>query len=336
MKLYRCAIIGCGNISKRHTEALSESKAAQLVAVCDVREERAKATAEKYHCDYCTNWHDIISREDIDAVHLCTPHYLHAIMAIEAMKAGKHVFTEKPMAISVADAEEMIRASEQTGKYLGVCFQNRYKPSNRRLLELINSEKYGKIIGARGIVNWHRTPDYYLESDWRGAWKTEGGGVLINQSIHTLDLLHLVMGDPISVNASCGIWSLGDTIEVEDTATALLHYENGNRALFFASNAYAANAGVIVEVICEHATIQAGEDFLIVQPEGGPQTSEYLDGNIKDEKNYWGNCHHIIIDDFYRCIADSRPFPVDGCQGIRTLRTIEMIYKAANFGPAAK
>lgn len=337
MKSFRSAVIGCGNISRRHTEALTESSRAELVAVCDIREDRAAAAGEKFGVPYYTDYRDVLAREDIDCIHICTPHYLHAPIAIAAFAAGKHVFTEKPMATTPEDAEAMIRAAEAAGKYLGVCFQNRYKFINAKLRELVLSGAYGKPVGGKGIVTWFRDPAYYTDSGWRGSFETEGGGVLINQSIHTLDLLIWTLGDPTAIRANCGIFSelLENVIEVEDTATAHLRFDNGATALFFASNAWKNNAAVQFEIQCENALLTATEDELIIA-HADKRCERIVDTTPKtDDTSYWGNCHSIIIEDFYAAIAEDRPFAVDGKEGIRALHVIDGIYKASGFGPRA-
>ncbi|MBR3692750.1 MAG: Gfo/Idh/MocA family oxidoreductase [Clostridia bacterium] len=337
MKAFRCAVIGCGNISRRHTEALTASARAELVAVCDIREDRAKAAGEKFGVPFYTDYRELLAREDIDSVHICTPHYLHAPIAIAALSAGKHVFTEKPMATTPEDCEAMIAAADAAGKYLGVCFQNRYKFINAKLRELVLSGIYGKPVGGKGIVTWYRDIPYYADSGWRGSFATEGGGVLINQSIHTLDLLLWTLGDPVDLRASCGIFSelLEGNIEVEDTATAHLRFEGGATALFFASNAWKNNSPIEFEIQCEKALLIAADDELIIRAPGKAE-ERIADTTPKtDDKSYWGNCHSIIIEDFYAAISDGRPFAVDGKEGKRALTVIDGIYKASGFGPRA-
>lgn len=337
MKAFRSAVIGCGNISRRHTEALTTGNYAELVAVCDIREDRARAAGEKFGVDYYTDYRDLLARKDIDCVHICTPHYLHAPIAIAAFAAGKHVFTEKPMATTPEDAEAMIRAAEEAGKYLGVCFQNRYKFINAKVRELVLSGIYGKPIGGKGIVTWYRDVPYYADSGWRGSFETEGGGVLINQSIHTLDLLIWTLGDPADIRATCGIFSelLEGKIEVEDTATAHLRFKGGATALFFATNAWKSNSPIEFEIQCENALLIAADDALTIH-HADKRVERIMDTTPKtDDKSYWGNCHSIIIEDFYASIAEGRPFAVDGHEGIRALRVIDGIYKASGFGPRA-
>ena len=337
MEKLRVAVVGLGAISGHHIESVISLDTATLVAVCDIREDRAAAAGEKFGVSYYTDYRDVLVREDIDCIHICTPHWLHAPIAIAAFAAGKHVFTEKPMATTPEDAEAMIRAAEAAGKYLGVCFQNRYKFINAKLRELVLSGIYGKPIGGKGIVTWYRDVPYYADSGWRGSFETEGGGVLINQSIHTLDLLIWTLGDPTGIRANCGIFSelLEGNIEVEDTATAHLRFDSGATALFFASNAWKSNSPIEFEIQCENALLIATDDALTIH-HADKRVERIMDTTPKtDDKSYWGNCHSIIIEDFYAAIAEGRPFAVDGHEGIRALRVIDGIYKASGFGPRA-
>lgn len=330
MSQFRSAVIGCGNISRRHIAALSGSEHAKLICACDIKEEKARAVAEKEGCDFCADYHTILNDPTIDCVHICTPHYLHAPIALEAMEKGKHVFTEKPMAMTTADCNAMTKTAERTGKHLGICFQNRYKSTNAALYELVRSGKAGRPLGGRGIVTWHRTPEYYSQSGWRGAWKTEGGGVLINQSIHTLDLLLWVLGKPVSVSARCATARLSDTIEVEDTADAVISFENGAQAVFFATNCYCADSPVLFEIMCENALLRVGDELEIFWNDGRREVIKDTSPTT-DDKSYWGNCHNIIIDDFYRSILENRPFAVNGGEGIKAIALIEEIYKSAGI-----
>ena len=156
MNKIRTAVIGCGGISQVHLTALSKMDNVELVCVADIKEDRAKARAEAFGCAYTIDWREFITRDDIDVVHICTPHYLHAPMAIALLDAGKRVLTEKPMASEVADAEEMIRHS---GGRLGVVFQNRYNEASQIIRQSIADGRYGKLLAQRAAVNWHRTPE---------------------------------------------------------------------------------------------------------------------------------------------------------------------------------
>lgn len=324
-------IIGCGAIHSIHADAIIKNPKTKLVAVADIDENKAKKTSIQYGCEYFTDYKELLKQENIDVVHICTPHYLHAPIAIEAMRAGKHVLSEKPMSISVSDAEELIKVSEQTGKRLGICFQNRYNPTSQKIKEVLASGKAGRILGGKAFITWHRDQNYYLSSDWKGTWDKEGGGVLINQAIHTLDLLQLFMGDIDSIKASIDTRLLEKFIEVEDTVDATIKFRNGTKALFYATNCYTVNSPIELEVICENAIIKLAEELTIKYSDG---TIEQLsDVEIANsEKAYWGCSHKVLIEAFYNQLQSGYKFGIDGEQGIKTVKIIQAIYASHKKG----
>ena len=186
MKTFKTAVIGCGMISKNHFKALKNVQNAECIVACDCKAERARAAAETYGIPAIeTDYHKVLENPEVDVVHICLPHYLHAQVAMEAMEHGKHVLCEKPMALSPEDAQKMIEVRDRTGTVLGICFQNRYNDASKYMRALVDSGKMGKVLGARGAVFWNRNPEYYTGSDWRGTLDKEGGSALENQAIHT-------------------------------------------------------------------------------------------------------------------------------------------------------
>jgi UDP-N-acetyl-2-amino-2-deoxyglucuronate dehydrogenase len=331
MDTFKVGIIGCGALHSIHADTIIKNPKTKLVAVADIDENKAKETSIQYGCEYFTDYKELLKQENIDAVHICTPHYLHAPIAIEAMRAGKHVLSEKPMSISVSDAEELIKVSEQTGKRHGICFQNRYNTTSQRIKEVLASGKSGKILGGKAFVTWHRDENYYLSSDWKGTWEKEGGGVLINQAIHTLDLLQLFMGDIDSLKASIDTRLLQKFIEVEDTVDATIKFRNGATALFYATNCYCVDSPIEIELICENAKIKLAEELIISYNDG---TTEHLSDVEKatGEKAYWGSSHEVLIEDFYNELQSGGKFKIDGEQGIKTIKIIQAIYESHKKG----
>lgn len=330
----RAAIIGCGSIYHNHAGVLANCDYAELYAVCDCLPARADAAAKQYGCKAVYDYKELLSDPQVDVIHLCTPHDLHAPMAIEGMKAGKHVLTEKPMAVSLLYAREMKKAAQETGKQLGICFQNRYNAASVRAREVLHSGELGAVLGGRGIVTWNRDASYYQQEagEWRGSFEHEGGGVLINQSIHTLDLLILLMGSaPQSLSASVSCKRLRGVVEVEDTADILLKMENGTSGVFYATNCYCGNAPVEVTICCEKGSVTVGEQ-LIIRRNGQPD--EVLDPNerAEGEKNYWGLGHKKLITDFYSSIIEGRPFAVGPDEGLVTSCVLEAVYRSAAAG----
>lgn len=327
MAKIRTALIGCGSISKVHLDALSHMDNVELVSVADVKEDRAKARAEQYGCAYTTDWTEYVSRDDIDVVHICTPHYLHAPMAIALLDSGKRVLTEKPMASEVADAEEMIRHSN--GR-LAVVFQNRYNEASQFIRQSIADGRYGKLLSMRAAVNWHRTPEYYTESGWRGFYKTEGGGVLINQAIHTLDLMLYFAGKPASVRGHVSTDLLYDTIEVEDTASGLIKFESGLLANFYCTTTFGTDRPVEIELVFERATLKTDAETLHVTQNGG--TELICSSAASGAKAYWGTTHEVLLRDFYKAVEEKRPFWIDGESALPVLKLLKGVYESSRTG----
>ena len=327
MAKIRTALIGCGGISQVHLQALSKMDNVELVSVADIKEERAKARAGQYGCAYTTDWREYVSRDDIDVVHICTPHYLHAPMAIALLDSGKRVLTEKPMASEVADAEEMIRHSD--GR-LAVVFQNRYNEASQFIRQSIADGRYGKLLSMRAAVNWHRTPEYYTSSGWRGFFKTEGGGVLINQAIHTLDLMLYFAGKPASVRGHVSTDLLYDTIEVEDTASGLIKFESGLLANFYCTNTFGTDRPVEIELVFERATLKTDAETLHVTQNGG--TELICTSAASGAKAYWGTTHEVLLRDFYKAVEEKRPFWIDGESALPVLKLLKGVYESSRTG----
>ena len=230
-KVFRVAVVGCGAICANHISGILAA-GQKICALCDVNSDAASSIAEKFTLDtnIYTDYIGMLDSEHPDSVHICTPHYLHATMCIEALKRGINVLCEKPLCISIDDLGQIIKTAHESDAQLGVCLQNRYEPAIIRLHELAGDDPKG----ALGVVSWNRDEKYYASGEWRGKWVTEGGGVMINQAIHTLDLLQWICGMPEYVTAHVSNDSLKGVIEVEDTASALFECKGGKRINFFA------------------------------------------------------------------------------------------------------
>lgn len=328
MEKIQTAIIGCGTISGVHAAAVRQLPETRLVAVVDIIEPRAAETAQRYGCRSYTDYRQMLQDQQIQAVHICTPHYLHAEMAIASMQSGKHVLVEKPIAVSLAEADAMIAAARQTGKKLGVCFQNRYNSTAVQMKSLLDSGQAGGAIRAKAAIKWHRDAAYYQTSGWRGAWATEGGGVLINQAIHMLDLLQWFLGDIISVTGNITTNCLQKIIEVEDTAEAVFTFQNGAKAELFATNCHPVNAPVELEIECERLTLKLAGDLTVQTREG--KVTKFNELNRRTgEKAYWGDSHGALIQDFYRSLQSGEDFALDAVAGRVALQMVRAIYCSA-------
>ena len=219
----RFGLIGCGRVAPRHAESLLSLPGARLVAVADVRETRADRFAAQYHAAAHTDYRALIARQDVDVVNICTPSGLHAQMAIEAMQAGKHVIVEKPIALTLDDADRMIGAARVYGVKLCVVLQNRYNPPMQDLKQVIESGMLGRLLLGNATVRWYRPQEYY-EDGWHGTWAMDGGA-LMNQSIHHIDALQWLLGRPESVFAYSA--TLAHRMEAEDIGVASIRFHGG-------------------------------------------------------------------------------------------------------------
>lgn len=308
----KIAIVGCGGIANVHAGSITQTEH-QLVAFCDIKKERAEDYCKKYtdgSAAVYESFDEMLQKEEIDILHICTPHYLHVPMAVAALKKGIHVFMEKPPAITREQFAELKEAAATSDKQLGVCFQNRYNQSVLKTQALIESGEYGKVLSARAFVTWSRGVSYYVDSGWRGSLTTEGGGSLINQSIHTLDLMTRFMGKAGFSEATISNHHLKGVIEVEDTMEAYIEYEKGI-GIFFCTNAFGSNAPIMLEIHCEKAMLRIEGDTLTVI-EGDKQTRvELEEARVALGKGYWGTGHAACISDFYRAVLAGETAPTN-------------------------
>jgi predicted dehydrogenase len=222
----RYVLIGCGGIiAPTHIAALAQHPGAQLIAMSDIDATRGAERAASTGCSFYTDHRAMLAEIHPDVAVICAPHPFHTPLARDCFAAGAHVLVEKPMAVEVAEADAMIAAAEQAGRILAVNFQFRFRPAAVKARELIASGALGELVRVLCIEPWYRTAAYYRSAGWRGTWRGEGGGVLMNQAPHTLDILCHLVGPPAKV------WGWTRTrahaIEVEDSAQAMLEYPNG-------------------------------------------------------------------------------------------------------------
>jgi len=325
-------IIGCGNISGMHADVLSQLPNVKVAGVCDIHPERAQALAQRFHCPAYSDYRELLARPEIQCVHICTPHYLHASMSIDALQAGKYVICEKPMAIFPEDAQAMIRADQQAGgNHLCVVFQNRYNASSQTLKQIIQSNEMGRLLALRGQVVWCRTPEYYSD-DWHGSQALEGGGVLINQAIHTLDLVQWLGGGVSTLRGHVSCDKLYDCMEVEDSAHGYMQLQNGASALFYATIAYAMDSPIEIEAVFAQGIARLCGDSLSVTCAN--QTRTVVDTAAADtgHKGYWGTGHTAQISDFYHCVSNGLPFFIDGIQGLEAVKLVQGFYTSSRTG----
>ena len=326
METIRTAVVGCGNISRVHFDALENLDCARVTAVCDSKPERAEKAANRFGCACFTDFSQMLASGGFDALHICTPHDLHPDMAIRAISAGKHVLTEKPMAIRYEDAERMCRAARERGVYLGVCFQNRYNPQSVFLKDAVDSGRYGALRSMRAFVTWKRDRAYFSD-DWHGTLRHEGGGVVINQSIHTIDLMQWLAGARVSdLSASVSTKRFAGVIETEDTADALLTFDNGVTATFYATLCNGVNSPVYLDLIFDDARVTMDDVITVIR---GADREVISFEKRKAAVDYWGSGHNRLISEFYGAIRAGKPFAIDGEAGKRAVEIVDRIYQYA-------
>lgn len=288
-------VIGYGAIGPIHADALGQVENAKLYGVCDIDPEVLKHAKETYPDVVCyDNYDDVLADSNVHSVHICTPHYLHAPMVKQALKAGKEIICEKPIAITRDEFEDLLATPGIEN--VALVFQNRLNPCAVKLREIIESGEMGELKATKAIVTWCRDESYYESGEWRGKWATEGGGVLINQSIHTLDILCHLGGEVVDVDANMHNYSLKDVIEVEDTCVARLKYKNSNIGIFFATNGYSYTNFPQIEFVFEKGIVRYMEQGLFVGNEKVASDEMAVYG-----KACWGVGHLGLFVNYYDC-----------------------------------
>ena len=331
MKKFKAAVIGCGHISPRHIEAVVALDTVELVAVCDNKEAVAKETALKYGTKYYTDYEELFKCEELDAVHICLPHYIHTKVSQAALRNGINVICEKPMSIDYESAEETVDLAKELGLKYAIIFQCRYNTPSQLVKERINDGKLGAVKSGSTMLTWTRPDDYYASSDWKGTWDKEGGGVIIDQAIHSIDLANWFVDSEIESVQSSLHNRNHKCMEVEDTGEGLIKYKNGAVLSFFAMNNYAINEPIEIRLCCENGRVKLSyDDAVITYNDKTVETSKNQPQKIityKDGKEYWGYQHAVQIDRFYKSLAGELPLEISGEDALKTQRIICDIYK---------
>ncbi len=334
---YRVGIIGCGRISPFHGVPANSIENADVVACCDIREDCAREKAALFDCEQIfTDYTDMLATADLDVVHICLPHYLHAPAAIAAMTAGCHVLTEKPMAIALEDARKMVACADANKVTLGVIFQNRYNAGSVLIKNALDMGTVGQIQSAKATLTWYRPDEYYTGSDWKGTWEKEGGGVIIDQAIHTLDLLKWFVGDEIDFVDAHIANRDHEVIEVEDVADGIIAFRNGVLASFWAMNYYSYDSNVEIEIHCENGVIRMISEEARVQLDDGREFVARPDPNETFDygggPSYWGASHVKQIDQFYEALDEGVAPEIDGREALRTQEMVCALYESGKTG----
>jgi len=326
-------IVGCGRIAQRHAEHINN--VGLLSAVCDIKESAANALATEYNCNSYTDIESLLNNEkDIDVISICTPNGIHAEQTVQALKAGFHVLCEKPMAISVRDAEIMINTSLKVNRRLFIVKQNRFNPPVEAVKQALDNGDFGKIHNVQLSCFWNRNPAYYKNSDWKGSLKLDGG-TLFTQFSHFIDLLYYFFGDISDAHGFSGNFEHDNMVEFEDTGVVAIRFYNGAiGTINYTVNSYGKNMEGSITIFGEKGTVKIGgqylneldyqnaERFKIENlPEGNPPN------NYGEYKGSMSN-HDMVYKNVVDVLANDGIIATNGFEGLKTVEIIEKIYKA--------
>jgi UDP-N-acetyl-2-amino-2-deoxyglucuronate dehydrogenase len=356
MPKLKTALVGCGKVGHLHAAALQTLPESEFVAVCGRTAEKANAFAAKYHVAAFTDVREMLAKTKAEAVLICTPHPEHAAPTIAAAQAGAHALVEKPLASSLADCDAMLAAARANNTMISTVCQRRFYPPVQRIRRAIDDGKIGApVMGTATMFGW-RDEAYYKSDPWRGSWKNEGGGVLVNQAPHQLDMLIWFTGE---IDEVFGFWANLNHpyIEVEDTAVAVVRFKNGALGNILVSNSQNPAINVRVSV---HGANGAS---IGVQTDGGAMfvpglvniteapfndmwtirgEEKFLsqwkeeDARLFASVNPMEYFHRLQVQDFLRAIIEKRPPAVTGEDGRRTVELFTAIYRATRDGKAVK
>ncbi len=318
-----------------HFSALSKDERIQITAVADIKKDRADSSAMLCGAKAYYDFNELIENEQLDCIHICTPHYLHTPMAVKALEKGINVLTEKPCSVSANEVELLRDAQKKSGKQIGVCFQNRYNGCVKQVIDIIESGELGKVKSIRAFVTWSRGEDYYSD-DWHGTADKECGGALINQAIHTVDLIQLFGGKCKKLTAHASNDHLQGIIEVEDNVSVLMELENGVTALLYATTAYSENSDVLIEISFEKGKLRLEGENLYSVADGKITEIYQKDDVIHEGQSYWGGGHASLIKDFYDCIESGRKFSIDAFEGGHAAKIVASAYESSDTGNSIK
>lgn len=332
MTILNTAVIGAGAIHIRHINALRQIPGVALRALVDTESVKGLKLAMGYQCRFYQDYREMLLDDAIDVVHICTPHVEHKPMILAALAAGKHVFCEKPVGMNRSELVDITRAAEQASGLLGVCYQNRYNPTSLRIRQALDDSELGKMLSIKAVLTWSRSGTYYTESPWRGRLATEGGSLLINQAIHTLDLMQWFAGGVTRVKGVVDSGELAAVTEGEDSAMATLHFANGARGLFYASNCNTTDSPLLMEIHCERGSLLLNDNTLWSVTSGERVTLASDDSPDGSVKSYWGLGHQQAIRRFYHAITHPGYTDyTDIREAGKSLTIVEAIYRSSQL-----
>lgn len=329
----RFAIVGCGRIAKRHSEllGLNQISGAKLVAVCDIDPKKAQAYGERFKVPFFTDMHEMMKSAEIDVVTILTPSGMHAEHAVALAPYGKHIVVEKPMALTLTDADAMIDACRKAGVHLFVVKQNRFNVPVVRLRQELDSGRFGRMVLGTIRVRWSRDQRYYDQDGWRGTWELDGG-VFTNQASHHVDLLQWMMGDVESVYAKSDTFLV--KTQTEDTGVAVIKFKSGALGVIEATTACRPkDLEGSISLLGEGGTVEIG-GFAVNEIRNWAFThATQEDQNViqnfsVNPPNVYGYGHKAYLEHVVEVVANGVKTLVDGAEGRKSLELIHAMYES--------
>ena len=331
-------ILGCGNVAAIHAEAIGHVPGLRLVAVCSRSSASARKLGDRFHVPWHTDMEQFLANPSLQAVSICTPSGTHSALGCPAARRGKHVLVEKPIDISLAQADSLIQACEQAGVCLGVSLQSRFLDAPRILKDAIDAGRLGKPVSASAYIKWYRSAEYYRAASWRGTLNLDGGGALINQAIHTVDLLRWMIG-PVEALSAFSARRIHNQIDGEDTLVAALRFCSGALGVIEAGTSIYPGFKRRLEISGAGGTAILDGDNITTwalrdgSPNPAPLSREVADGSANPMAiDIEG--HRRVMDDFAAAIREGRKPSVDGHQGRQSLELVLAVYESARNAEA--
>ena len=339
-------IVGCGMIANFHARAIADVDGAKLVGCVDRNAELTEAFAAKQECRGYPSLDAMLADPEIHAVTICSPSGAHLDPAVAAAEAGKHVIVEKPLEVTTERCDQIIQACDKSGVQLAVTFQSRFHESSRLMKEAVDQGRFGRVTMGDAYVKWYRSQEYYDSGAWRGTWALDGGGALMNQAIHSVDLLLWLMGDVVDISAMTATLT-HERIEVEDVAVANLRFASGALGVIEATTTSFPGSLKRIEISGEKGSAVLEEEDLKEWnfSEEGPEDDDIRQrmagrtesgGGAADPSAIDHHGHTMVFSDFIAAINDQRPPLVNGPEGRRSVEVICAIYESAKTGQRVK
>ncbi len=332
------AVVGLG-VGKAHVDAAAAYDKCELVAVCDIVKEKLDKVAERYPGTKCyLEFDELLRDSEVDLISICLPSAMHAEFAVRAMEAGKHVLVEKPIDITVDAALKIEEARLRTGMKAGVIHQNRNNAVMKPIKEAVDSGRLGKLVLGTFAVKWYRDQNYYI--GWHGTWEMDGGGSLMNQAVHTVDLMQWLMGDVTSVHSTMGIYN--HDIETEDMTASVLTFKSGAAATFVSTTCAYPGLSTDIQLYGTEGSIEADADVL--------KTWRFKDSDDEEDEQeemcdrYASNGramkldkslvtgHASMVQDMVDAVLEDRDPQIVPTEAIKSVRIVNAIYESAKTG----